>query len=195
MSTVEKIDNHQQIALDKVRQQYKGKDKIKSVLDAVVKEIQTLEDVFIDLRDQRSIYDSVGAQLDIWGKILNQPRNGLEDNEYRLVLLGQVAVNISKGTPEDMINVFKLFTNPDYISLNEIYPAKIQLTSVGGAPIGSVEDIKKALRRAAPAGVGIDLFTTSIGNPFVFASDPDPNGRGFEDLDNPGFGGYFVSIF
>lgn len=195
MSFVDQINDHKKIALDKVRQQYKGKDRIKNLLDSVVGEIQKLEDVFISLRDQRSIYDSEGSQLDVWGKVLDQPRNGLADNEYRLILLGQVAVNISKGTPEDMIQVFRLFTNPDYISLNEIYPAKIQLTSVGGAPIGSVEDIKKALRRAAPAGVGIDLFTTSVGNPFVFASDPDPNGRGFEDLDNPGFGGYFVSIF
>lgn len=195
MSEIIQISNHKKIALDKIRQQYKGKDRIKNVLDSVVNEIQNLEDVFISLKDQRSIYDSVGTQLDVWGKILNQPRNGLSDSDYRLVLLGQVAVNISKGTPEDMIQVFRLFTNPDYVSLNEVYPAKIQLTSVGGSPIGSVDDIKKALRRAAPAGVGIDLFTTSVGNPFVFLSDPDPNGRGFEDLDNPGFGGYFVSIF
>ena len=111
------------------------------------------------------------------------------------MLLGQIAVNVSKGTPEDMIQVFKLFTSPQYVSLNEIYPANIQLTSVGGTPIGDINAIKNAVRRAAPAGVSIDLFTTSPGNPFVFFSDPDPNGRGFGDLSNPDVGGFLVSIF
>lgn len=195
MTIITKIENHKQEAIGKIRQQYKDKPRIKALFDSIIDEIQTLENVFVQLREEKSIYVAVGAQLDLWGEVLNQPRGGLSDQQYRLVLLGQIAVNVSKGTPEDLIQVFSLFTNPDYISLNEFYPAALQLTSVGGEAIGSVEDIKSALRRAAPAGVSIDLFTTAPGSPFVFLSDPDPNGRGFEDLDNPGLGGFLVSIF
>lgn len=192
---VTKIENHVEVALDRLRQQYKGKPKIEGLFQAIIEEIQRLEDALIDLRDGRSIYTAEGAQLDIWGQVLNQDRGGLEDTPYRLVLLGQIAVNVSKGTPEDLIQVFSLFTSPTYVSLNEFYPAAVQLTSVGGTPIGNIDDIKSALRRACPAGVSIDLFTTAPGNPFVFDGDPDPNGRGFEDLDNPGNGGFLVSIF
>jgi hypothetical protein len=192
---VDKILDHKEQAIENLRQQYKGRDKIKGLMDGIIQEIQNLEDIFIELRDERTLYIATGAQLDAWGTVLNQKRNGLDDNAYRLILLGQVAVNVSKGTPEDMISVFMIFTNPDYISFNEIYPASMQLTTVGGEAIGSVEDIKAALRRAAPAGVSIDLFMTAPGNPFVFADDPDPNGRGFGDLDNPDVGGYLVSFF
>lgn len=192
---VTEISNHKEVALARLREQYKDLPNLEALLVPMLIQIQELETVFIDLRDKRSIYDSVGAQLDAWGVVLNRARNGLSDSDYRLVLLGEVAVNVSKGTPEDMIQVFRIFTQPTYVSLNEIFPAKLQLTSVGGVPIGSVDDIKDAVRRACPAGVAIDLFTTAPGNPFVFLGDPDPNGRGFGDANDPSVGGFLVSIF
>lgn len=190
-----KITDHIQGAKDRLRQMFKGQPGMEGLLDLVDTEIQTLEEVFFDLMEKRSLYVAEGTVLDGWGVILNTSRNGLSDTEFRLVLLGQVAVNVSRGTPEDLINVFKLFTRPLYVSLLEVYPANLQLTTVGGDPIGSIADIKSAVRRAAPAGVSIDLFTTATGVPFVFDGDPDPNGLGFADLNDPTLGGYLVSIF
>lgn len=192
---IQEILNHKEIARDRLRQQYKNLPLLEGFLDAFVEQIQQLETAYVDLRDDRTIFNAVGANLDAWGRLLNTPRGGLEDDAYRLVLLGQIAVNISKGTPEDLIQVFRLFTSPTYVSLNENYPASVQLTAVGGAAIGDVESIKAAVRRAAPAGVSIDLFTTAPGNPFVFFDDPDPNGRGFGDVNDPEVGGFLVSIF
>ena len=195
MMTTE-ITNHKELAKEKLRQQYKNLPLLEGFLDAFVEQIQQLETVFVDLRDDRTIYNAVGANLDAWGRLLNVSRNGLTDEEYRLTLLAQVAVNVSKGTPEDIIRVFQLFTNPDYISYNETYPANIQLTTVGGDPIGDIDDIKAAVKKAAPAGVSIDLFTTAPGSPYVFNEDPDPNGRGFGDPDtDPDLGGFLVDIF
>ena len=193
---VGEITNHKELAKEKLRQQYKNLPLLEGFLDAFVEQIQQLETVFVDLRDDRTIYNAVGSNLDAWGRLLNRTRDGLTDTEYRLVLLAQVAVNVSKGTPEDIIRVFQLFTNPTYISYNETYPANIQLTTVGGEPIGDIDDIKAAVKKAAPAGVSIDLFTTAPGSPFVFAEDPDPNGRGFADPDtDPDLGGFLVDIF
>lgn len=192
---VSQIPNHKEIAKDRLRQQYKNLPLLEGFMDAFVEQIQQLEQVYIDLRDDRTIFNAEGVNLDAWGRLLNTPRNGLDDTAYRLILLGQIAVNVSKGTPEDLIQVFRLFTSPTYVSLNESYPANVQLTAVGGAPIGDVDAIKNAIKRAAPAGVSIDLFTTAPGNPFVFLSDPDPNGRGFGDFNDADVGGFLVSIF
>ncbi len=192
---ITEITNHKELAKEKLRQQYKNLPLLEGFLDAFVEQIQQLETVFVDLRDDRTIYNAVGANLDAWGRLLNAARNGLNDEEYRLVLLAQVAVNVSKGTPEDIIRVFQLFMNPTYVSYNETYPANIQLTAVGGTPIGDIDSIKDAVKRAAPAGVSLDLFTTAPGNPFVFFGDLDPNGRGFGDVNDPTIGGFLVGIF
>lgn len=195
MTTPIKITDHVQAAKDRLRQMFKGQPGIEGLLDLVDAEIQELENIFFDLMEKRSLYVAEGSVLDGWGVILNTNRNGLLDEDYRLVLLGNVAVNVSRGTPEDLINVFKLFTRPDYVSLLEVYPANLQLLTVGGSPIGSIADIKSAVRRAAPAGVSIDLFTSSEGNPFVFDGDPDPNGLGFGSTDDETLGGFLISIF
>lgn len=193
--TPSQITDHVQAAKDRLRQMFKGQPGMEGLLDLIDQEVQTLENVFFDLMDKRSLYVAEGIVLDGWGIILNTSRNGLSDADFRLILLGQVAVNVSRGTPEDLINVFKLFTRPQYVSLLEVYPANLQLTTVGGTPIGSIADIKSAVRRAAPAGVSIDLFTSSAGIPFVFDGDPDPNGLGFGDVNDASLGGYLVSIF
>lgn len=189
------ITDHLQAAKDRLRQMFKGQSGMEGLLDLMDSEIQVLENVFFDLMESRSLYVAEGTVLDGWGLLLNTSRNGLNDDDYRLILLGQVAVNVSRGTPEDLINVFKLFTRPQYVSLLEVYPANLQLLTVGGTPIGSITDIKNAVRRAAPAGVSIDLFTSSEGKPFVFDGDPDPNGLGFADVNDSSLGGYLISIF
>lgn len=192
---IEQINNHSAQALERLLEQYKRAGDFKALLNAINDQIQALEDAAFEMKDGRSIYNAVGAQLDAWGEILNTSRQGLSDDEYRIILLGQVAVNNSKGTPEDLITIFNIFTRSIYVSYNEIWPAAVQLTAVGGNPLGDVNQIKDAIRRACPAGVSIDLFLTAPGVPFVFQGDPDPQGRGFGDLSDPDVGGFFVSIF
>lgn len=74
---------------------------------------QDLEDAAQSLLTMCSIADSEGAQLDVIGRLIGQPRNGLNDTVYRICLAGRVLANKSDGTPEDLYAVFRaLFDLP-----------------------------------------------------------------------------------
>lgn len=189
------INDHFQKAKARLLTQFKQQPRIEGLLEALCIPIQELEDVFFNMMDNRSIYSALGQQLDLWGEVLAQPRNGITDDElYRITLLAKVAQNISKGTPEDVIVVYKLLMRADYIEYQEEQPARFSLTAVGSNPIGDISDIKEAVRAAKPAGVADYLFSTVPGNPLVFDGDPDPNGRGLGTTADNTIGGTFSSV-
>lgn len=66
--------DHLQIARDRVTQQFKDKEIIDKLLQLLIDEQEELEDLFKALLQQRSIDEAVGAQLDIIGEIVGQPR-------------------------------------------------------------------------------------------------------------------------
>lgn len=74
---------------------------------------QSLELVLQQLLVERSIDTAIGAQLDIIGKIVGQPRNGLDDDTYRRYCRARIAANKSDGTVENLITVTDLVIYDD----------------------------------------------------------------------------------
>ncbi len=120
----------------------------------------------------------------------------MNDDEYRVVLLAKVAQNISQGTAEDVMQVYQLLMRASYVEYfeNPLLPATFQLTAVGSTPIGNIDDIKRAVAKSKLGGVRIELLQTIPGAPFGFLDDPDPNVRGFGDLNDASVGGVLNTI-
>lgn len=189
--TVEKITDHLERSLKRLISQYKDSPNIESILRVYGPEIQQLENMFSDIFTKTIFLQSEGEQLDRIGLILNQPRQGLSDLDYKTVLIGKIAEYNSEGTPEDLINIYSILTDAQQIQYEEIYPANFRLHATNANPIGTLLQVSKSLERAKPAGVGSSA-TVSTANPFVFEGDPD--GNGFDDFLNPGAGGELSSI-
>jgi hypothetical protein len=183
-------------AKSRLLSQYQGAAVYEGIIQSIAGSFQEAESVIFDLKDNRSIYNATGVQLDRFGSLLNKPRNGItDDTEYRSVLLAKAAQNVSKGTPEDVIVVFLLLMQARYVEYVEIYPAKFYMTAVGATPIGSGDTIKAAVNATRAAGSSGDTFSSTPGDPFVFDGDPDPQGAGFGTTDDATVGGYFSTIF
>ena len=110
-------------ALDLLVQQFKDKQKINDFLSCILEEAQVLEDAFKQLYELRSLDTAFGAQLDGLGDILALPRNGLDDEDYRIALKFQALLNASKGEPETLIEALKVFTRSTDVQYFELYPA------------------------------------------------------------------------
>ena len=68
----------------------------------------------------------------------HDPRLGFSDSKYRLRLYGQIAINTSKGTPENLISIFNILTG----STSSFYQAfPIAETSIFGnvPPVSGTE--------------------------------------------------------
>jgi len=181
-------------ALNRLLEQYKDKTRFEALISGLAARTQTLETVFNDLFTDRSLTGASGAQLDGLGEIVDQPRGGLTDEIYRIRLFAKIAQNVSKSTPEDLINIFKLLMQANKIYYYEVYPAAVYMTAIGSNPIGDTSEIIKAVNDSRAGGVAIDLLSTVSENAFSFFEDPDPDGRGFGVLSDPDEGGFFAKL-
>src|SRR6266705_285724 len=115
--------NHIGSVLSKLLEQYKNKPLLAGLLISFLNRCQEAEDAAWEVIYKRNI-DGIGAQLDVIGKIVGRGRNGLGDTDYRIALRAQIKINLSHGTPEDMLAVASLSTNGAPIIYSEQYPAQ-----------------------------------------------------------------------
>jgi hypothetical protein len=107
---ISKIDNHVELALSSLIEQYKDSTNLKALLSTFVSRDQGFEDVAWDVLTDRGISTAVGQQLDDIGIVVNQPREGVDDEVYRVRLRARIKTNISAGTVEDLITILSLIT-------------------------------------------------------------------------------------
>ncbi len=154
---------HLQAAVDKLATTYKtDKPKVLAVLQAFAHQVGDLDATLVDLYEKRSLLTAEGVQLDIIGRLLNEVRLGLGDEDYRLKLQLKVIRIYSEGTASNLMQIFEIMTNPAAMEFSEIFPATAYLLAVypGLTPYND-EVIHNALNRARAGGVRIDLGHTN----------------------------------
>lgn len=189
------ITTHVTDAIARLPQQYKGKAMLQGLLTALVTQVQLLDDQGINLATQRSVSTAVGTQLDKLGTIVGISRANLSDEAYRLRIQARILINISTGTPEGLIQVFKLLTLASNVVLNEQFPADVALYTDGDIDPTQITFVQQSLELAAPAGVRV-AFMGHFDPVLPFACDGTlvPEG-GFGDATDPTQGGVLGSLY
>lgn len=119
-------NNHATEALAQLFEQFIGKSNIEALLSSFLPEIQELEEVLYSLFDERILDTAVGAQLDVLGRLVQEPRRTDIDEDYRKYIKGRIAANRSQGKIGDLINIMDLISEDDAINwLQEKYPASV----------------------------------------------------------------------
>lgn len=159
-------------------QQYQ-KPNLQAFVSTLAAPAQDLEDVFFQLFQLRSIYTATGAQEDVVGRVVGQPRNGQTDAVYRTFLFGRVGVNVSCGTTEDIYRVFSQILSADYpglkMSLVTYPPASFVLMFYGAALDNATAAIMaNMLRLARSAGIGGQMTWSSNSPSLTFTLDTGP---------------------
>lgn len=186
MTTPVFIPDHANQAVLRLLYQFRDATKLQGLMNSFNAQIQDLENMFIDLLQDRWIDTAVGLNLDRWGVVLDEPRFGLGDDDYRVQLVAKVAQNTSEATAEDLISMFKILTRAEYVWYSELYPAEVTMVAVDANPIGDTARIREVLNRAKPAGVEITAAAVAENNAFAFDGDVDPDSGGFDDALSPG---------
>lgn len=186
------IPDHIARAKDRLIEQYKEKPKIEGLLEAIVKPLQELEDLFLALGTERWIDSAIGAQLDVVGKIVGAQREvGQNDEDYRLAIKAQIIMNLNQGTPEEIIAAAKFFIGSIFIWYLEVYPAAVDIFSSTVIPEENRAKIRAQLKKFLPAGVSLDSFGQfDETNPFIFSG-----GSGFGDVNDANVGGLLADLY
>lgn len=167
---------------------FKNSPELAGIIQKFGEQADLIEDQLTILSNCFDINSSTGDQLNMLGVLVGEPRNGLSDSDYRLMIKFRAIMNNSEGDPEAIINCAKTLSDANKVEYIEIYPARILLHLIDGTVI---QNLKPLIKKVIPGGVGLDV-TNSSDNPFVFYGDPD--GEGFSSLTDPTSGGEFSSL-
>lgn len=186
------IANHIAKAKDRLIEQYRGKVQLESLIEAIVKPLQEIEDVLNTLGLDRWIDSAYGVQLDKVGKIVGAYREaGQSDDDFRPIIKVQIILNLNQGTPEEIIAAAKFFIGAAFIWYLEVYPAAVDIFSSTVIPEANRQKIRLQLKKFLPACVSLSSFGQfDEENPFVFNG-----GTGFGDVNDPDTGGLLADLY
>lgn len=162
-----------------------------SVLDlaqALLSRLQTVDDVALQLQAGLALPDAQGAQLDILGALVGQPRQGgaypagESDDAYRPKISAAILRNRSGGTVPDLIAVVSaLLSDMDpTVIVTRSGIASFSLTVLVSGPLDTaqMEALASFVQAAKAAGVGAKIFPSAEPT-FAYAGFPDPPFAGY----------------
>lgn len=139
---ITKVDDHVEQAQGLLIEQYQERPRLAAWLASYSTRCQEAEDMLWDVLTKRLIDNAEGAQLDMIGKIVDEPRQGRDDATYKVYVLAKIRINWSQGTPDDVIAVLQILDAAAFRYV-ELYPAsfEIQYDAPPAAPLGTLADV------------------------------------------------------
>jgi hypothetical protein len=178
------IGDHVDRALANFTSKFRGADGeisplLKALVEVVVGEVQTVEELMFSLIGARYLGSASGAQLDQYGSVVGSPRDGLSDAEYRGFIAAQILINQSEGEIPRIIQIAALITGAVSVYYIPDYPAAFTLQYNVSQYLsdGTRDRVYQSLLAATPSGVGFNLVEARF-DAFGFADDPEALGFG-----------------
>lgn len=144
--------------------------KLNLFLAAFLKRLQEAENGVFQVMTSRLLGFAVGVNLDLFGRVVGQARNGQTDDAYRKSIRLRIYINGSRGRPEDLIYVARQLTGFQTIQYLDIPTA---LGGGGNCRIiipgwpGDDGSLLAFLQSLCPAGVRL-INVTAVYPPNVF---------------------------
>jgi hypothetical protein len=179
------IKDQVQQGKDRLVTQWTEKVVVQGLLESYMENVQTVEDIYEQLLDERSVFTAVGVQLDVIGTLVGEARLSKTDEPYRQAILNRIATNTSKGTPESIIETLLTITTDSTVAhVFEHYPANVH-AFVNGSPTNATA---ASLNNIVPAGVNARLMFDAGVDSFIGATATrgDDLILGLENLDEMG---------
>lgn len=143
-------------------QRFRGKPKLEAFIHLLGRQVQDLENALLGIVAITDLGSVTGVQLDVLGKILQQARNGQDDDTYRLFLRARILVNASQGTVEEVLAVLVLLVPGATLVLTETDPAAFEVAVTSPVPdLADMVVISRLVLEAKSAGIKASIFSYS----------------------------------
>lgn len=115
------ILDHAARALALLPSQFAGATKLRALITAFADAAQDIEDDTWACIEDRMLDTAEGAQLDQYGRVLGQPRDGLSDDDFRALLGIRILANRSNGQADIILRVVAGLLDRDRLSMGVEY--------------------------------------------------------------------------
>lgn len=192
----EPILDHQAQALKRLVTRFQTSVLVNKLVASFMPAIQELEQMFVDLGTMRTLANAQGVNLDNLGTLIGLARSpGDDDDTYRRKLYAEVKVNTSQGQPEQLIQVFQLFTAAQMVLLFEEFPGEFIVDSEYLPPDQDTANLLLViLKKVAAAGVRPAMLVSfDAVDSFAYAGSLP--GQGYGTVSDASVGGKYPQIF
>lgn len=180
-------------AVARLLYQFQDKTYIEGLVQSFTDQLQDIENIVFNVRDDRWIDTAEGEQLNLLGQIVGAERGGRSDDDYRNLIIAQIGRNTSKGRATDIFTIFNLLTSSDRCYLVQLFPAAIGIYADHDITALNTDDIKEFLELALAAGVSLDEVGYYLEDE-AFGYDGDPANLGYGTTSDPALGGKYASL-
>lgn len=147
-----------------------GKPTLEAFVRALGHGLQMLEDRIAERHLSLSLEVASGSDLDLFGDIVGERRDGLADADYRRFIAARLLANKSQGTYDELVRIAQLATGGlAYAFPFNTAPAYRHYIAVG-APLsdqvlGRVRQLLTAVKPAGVMGLLVVIVTGDLGDP------------------------------
>jgi hypothetical protein len=131
--------------------QFAKSQKLKGLILGLVKPFQDALDSIESLHYGRYVDQANGETLDIIGQLVGQPRNGLDDENYRPWIKVRIHLNNCSGTPDSVLTILAILfdSTTTNVRMEELPPKSVRFTFLQ-PPRYPIKPIKEIIRSAMP---------------------------------------------
>ena len=177
------IPDHVEQALHNRLSQFSQSPNLELLIRLFVEPLQELEDIAFALITERMLSSAQGAQLDQYGAIAGQRRDGLNDETYRRFISVRLEANRSNGQPDVITTVLAtLMSTTSTVQYHPLPPAAFGLSyMLGEYSSDSIRTrVLNLVNAIIPAGVKLEEVVESLPGYWGFEGDDDalPLGTG-----------------
>jgi hypothetical protein len=194
--------DHVTRGLARLPEQFKESPRFRFLIQALLEELQEVEDTLEEIKSQKNLDNAVGVQLDGLGEILGKRREGLTDTPYRLALKVQQILNAGEGRYETVLDLWRILLNSPTATVDEQFPAGVTLFSDVGTPtLATLNTLMQALpvtvTAAFTSSIDTDPVFSFVGGAGIgFGSTEDSSGGKFigrySSVSTPALGGWML---
>lgn len=165
--------NHAEEAVQNLATQFQGKPRIAATLTVFARQIQELEQALYDLLIYRQLEFAEGAQVDGFGSIVGEAREGRTDLDYKAAIRARINLNLGHGTTEEIVALIRGIAGDVQVKIVDYYPAGFIADIVDPIDPLIVDPVRIAnfVQSGKPAGVWA-ITTYHVAGAFRFDSGP-----------------------
>lgn len=173
------IEDHDERAKNLLTSDFDEADQLRKLVDALVGEVQELEQVFYALIVEQYLNSAVGDQLDRYGQIVGELRAGLSDADYRGFIRARIKTNQGESEIDRLLEVVATISGAQNVRYIPTVPASYQLIIevINALDEGTQNRIFNQILQLTPAGVGTTVVQAEVDG-FGFKDDPRSLGFG-----------------
>jgi len=148
--------------------QFKDSPKLIRLVRALVTPLEKAARNIQVLHHGRYIKNAKGQRLDILGRIVGQPREHMSDADYRAWIQVGIRLNISSGTPEDVLGILRILLGAKAQVLIYEYPPNIVVFTFFNRSQFPLQALLNITRKATPIVTKCHFVCANLAETFRF---------------------------